>query len=200
MVKLGDKIFHLSTQLAGLMAQIDAANECPYESPSNKNLQCDGAVLQDGTEVNLTYPQANILRDNGIVTAFHFFNGWTAWSSYTACYPANTDVKDYFIPISRMFSWIGTTLIRTHWSKIDKPITRGIMDTIIDSTNIWMSGPVGSTNLLGARVEFPESENPQTNLMSGVLKFHIYIMPPPPLQQADFTLEYDVDYLATLFG
>lgn len=200
MVKLGDKKFHLSTQLAGLMAQIDAENECPYESPSNKNLQCDGAILQDGTEVNLALPQANILRDNGVVTALNFFDGWTAWGSYTACYPANTDVKDYFIPISRMFSWVGTTLIRSHWSKIDRPITRGLIDNIVDSVNIWLSGLVGSSNLLGARVEFPEGENPETNLMAGILKFHIYLTPPPPTQQIDFTLEYDVDYLATLFG
>ena len=37
MAKLGDYKFHLSTQMAGLMAQIDTGNGgCPYESPSNK--------------------------------------------------------------------------------------------------------------------------------------------------------------------
>ena len=36
MVKLGDYRFHLSTQLAGLMAKVDTENAgCPYESPSN---------------------------------------------------------------------------------------------------------------------------------------------------------------------
>lgn len=55
MAKLGDYKFHLSTQMAGLMAQIDTGNGgCPYESPSNKGLQCDGLCLEDGTEVNLT--------------------------------------------------------------------------------------------------------------------------------------------------
>lgn len=66
MLKLGDYKFHMSTQLAGLMAQVDTDNGgCPYESPSNKSFQCDAMVLEDGTEVNLTLAQANILNDNG---------------------------------------------------------------------------------------------------------------------------------------
>ena len=77
MLKLGDYKFHMSTQLAGLIAQVDTGNGgCPYESPSNKNFQCDAMVLEDGTEVNLTLAQANILNDNGIVTALNFMGGW----------------------------------------------------------------------------------------------------------------------------
>ena len=51
MVKLGDYMFHLSTQLCGLMAKVDADNRgVPYESPSNKNLKMDTCCLADGTE------------------------------------------------------------------------------------------------------------------------------------------------------
>lgn len=82
-VKLGDKQFHLSTQLAGLMAKVDSDNDgVPYESPSNKALQCDGACLEDGTEIHLTLEQANILNAGGIVTAFRFMSGWVAWGNY----------------------------------------------------------------------------------------------------------------------
>lgn len=105
-VKLGDHQFHLSTQLAGLMASVDTLNGgCPYESPSNKNLKIDGCCLEDGTEVNLTWEQVNLIAGSwGVVTAINFMGmGWTAKGNYTACYPANTDVKDQFIPISRMF-------------------------------------------------------------------------------------------------
>ena len=43
MVKLGDYKVHMSTQLAGLMAQVGAGNGgVPYESPSNKNFQMGG--------------------------------------------------------------------------------------------------------------------------------------------------------------
>lgn len=109
MLKLGNYKFHMSTQLAGLIAQVDAGNGgCPYESPSNKNLQCDGMILEDGTEVNLTLAQANILNSNGINTALNFMAVGAPGATIAACYPANTDLKDYFIPISRMFDWSAT--------------------------------------------------------------------------------------------
>lgn len=203
MVKQGDYTFHLSTQLCGLMAKTDTANDgVPYESPSNLNLQMDSCVLPDGTEVNLTFEQANVLKDNAITTALNFMQmGWVAWGNYTACYPANTDVKDYFIPISRMFDFVKTTLIRTFWSKTDKPMTRRLIDTIVDSTNIWLNGLTASEKLYGARVEVLDDENPLTDLMNGIIRVHVYIAPPPPMQECDFVLEYDPSYVeAALLG
>ena len=198
MLKLGDRKFHMSTQMAGLLAQVDSGNGgCPYESPSNKNLQCDGMILEDGTEVNLTLAQANILNSNGINTALNFMGGWCAWGNYTACYPANTDVKDYFIPVSRMFDWVGNSLIRTFWSKLDKPMNRRLLDTIMDSANIWLNGLVGSGYLLGARAEMLEEENSLTDLMAGIVKIHIYMTPPSPAQEIDFILEYDTSYVTS---
>lgn len=198
MAKLGDYKFHLSTQMAGLMAQIDTGNGgCPYESPSNKGLQCDGLCLEDGTEVNLTLAQANYLNGVGVDTALNFMSGWVAWGNYTACYPSNTDVKDYFIPVSRMFGWVGNSLVKTFWSKLDKPMTRRLIDTVLDSANIWLNGLVGMGYLLGARVEMLENENPLTNLMAGIIKLHVYMTPPSPAQEIDFVLEYDASYVTS---
>lgn len=198
MAKLGDYKFHLSTQMAGLMAQIDTGNGgCPYESPSNKGLQCDGLCLEDGTEVNLTLAQANYLNGIGVDTALNFMSGWVAWGNYTACYPSNTDVKDYFIPVSRMFGWVGNSLVKTFWSKLDKPMTHRLIDTVLDSANIWLNGLVGMGYLLGARVEMLENENPLTNLMAGIIKLHVYMTPPSPAQEIDFVLEYDASYVTS---
>lgn len=200
MVKLGDRKFHMSTQIAGLMAQVDTGNNgVPYESPSNKNYQMDGLCLEDGTEVLMTFEQANNLNSNGIVTALNFMSsGWVCWGNCTACYPSNTDVKDYFISISRMFTFVASTLIRTFWSKIDKPMNKLLLDNIQNSTQIWLDGLVGSSYLLGARVEILANENPLTNLMAGIITVHIYITPPSPMQELDFVLEYDPSYAEEL--
>ncbi len=196
LLKLAGKTFHYSTQLAGLIAQVDTANNGnPYESPSNKKLQCDSLVVAAGTEVKLTLAQANILNAAGVVTALNFMGGFVAWGNYTACYPASTDVKDYFIPVSRMFDWVGNTLITTFWSKLDLPMNRRLIDSIIDTVNIWLNGLTGGGYLLGARAEFREDENPLTNLMAGIIKVHIYITPPSPAQEIDFVLEYDQSYV-----
>lgn len=198
MTALGGKKFHMSTQLAGLMAQVDTDNGgCPYESPSNKGLQIDSLCLEDSTEVNLTLAQANILNGNGVCTALNFMGGWVAWGNYTACYPTNTDVKDYFIPVSRMFGWVGNSLVQTFWSKLDKPMNRRLIDTVLDTANIWLNGLVGQGYLLGARVVMLEDENPLTNLMAGIIKLHIYMTPPSPAQEIDFTLEYDASYVSS---
>nr|WP_290462670.1 phage tail protein [Acutalibacter muris] len=202
-VKLGDYQFHLSTQLAGLMASVDTLNGgCPYESPSNKNLKIDGCCLEDGTEVNLTWEQVNLIAGSwGVVTAINFMGmGWTAKGNYTACYPANTDVKDQFIPVSRMFDWVGNTLIRTFWSKLDRPMNRRLIDNILDTGNIWLNGQVAAEHLLGARAEMLESENNLLDLMAGIIHIHIYITPPSPMQECDFTLEYDVNYVQAALG
>lgn len=197
MRSLGDYKFHFSTLLAGLIAQVDSGNGgIPYESPSNKTLPGDGLCLADGTEVNLTLAQANQLNSIGVVTALNL-NGWTCWGNYTACYPGNNDVKDYFIPVSRMFDWVAATLIQTFWSKLDKPMNRRLIDNIVDTVNIWLNGLVGSGYLLGARVEFRADENPDTSLMAGIIKVHIYLTPPTPAQEIDFTLEYDVNYVSS---
>ncbi|MBR3767528.1 MAG: phage tail protein [Clostridia bacterium] len=196
MVKLDNRIFHLTSQLAGLIAQTDTENGgVPYESPSNKALKCNGLCLEGGTEVDLTLAEANLLNSNGIITALNFVNGWCVWGNYTGCYPSNTDIKDHFLPIGRMFGWVANSLIKTFWSKLDKPMTRRLVDNIVDTANIWLNGLVGQEYLLGARVECLESENPLSNLMAGIIKLHIYLTPPSPSQEIDFVLEYDASYL-----
>jgi len=200
MVQLRDYRFHLSTQLCGLMATVDAGNRgVPYESPSNKNLKMDACVLADGTEVNLTWNQVNLIAGSwGVVTAVNFLDsGWVAKGNYTACYPGNTDVKDQFIPTARMFDFIGNTLIRTFWSKLDKPMTPALRDSILQTCNIWLGGLTGSGYLYGARAEMLASENPLTNLLDGHITLHIFNAPPVPMQEADFILEYDVSYMET---
>ena len=150
-----------------------------------------------GWQVNLTLAQANYLNGIGVDTALNFMSGWGAWGNYTACYPSNTDVKDYFIPVSRMFGWVGNSLVKTFWSKLDKPMTRRLIDTVLDSANIWLNGLVGMGYLLGARVEMLENENPLTNLMAGIIKLHVYMTPPSPAQEIDFVLEYDASYVTS---
>ena len=103
-------------------------------------------------------------------------------------------MKDYFIPVSRMFDWVANTLIRTYWSKLDKPMNRRLIDTVLDTCNIWLNGLVADERLLGARAEVPEDENPLDDLLAGILRIHIYLTPQSPAQEIDFTLEYSVDY------
>lgn len=203
LVKLGGKTFHLSTQAAGLMAKVDTENgDCPCESASNKSLQANSAVVDNGAEgeeVLLDPTQAKYLNQNGIVTALNFMGGFVLWGNETACYPTNTDVKDYFFCVSRMFAWVSNTVVLTFWGKLDKRLNRRLIDNICDTMNIWLNGLVAEEKILGGRIEFREDENPETSLMSGKATFHIFITPPSPAKHLEFVLEYDVSYLSALF-
>ena len=196
-VKLGDKVFHLSTQLAGRMALTDLGNDgIPYESPSNKPLKIDGTVGADGEEIDITFDQSKVLSAAGCLTAINFMDqGWTLRNNYTACYPGNTDVKDQFIPVSRMFDYVGKTVIRTFWSKLDRPLNKTLLDNVVNTCENRLGGLVSAGALLGARITAEAEENPLTRLLDGVITFHIYMTPPVPAQEILFNLEFDPAYL-----
>ena len=201
MVKKRGRIYHMSTQLAGLMARVDGDNNgIPYESPSNKPFEADAVVLADGTEVTLTHGEANEMRNHGMVTALNWIDGLTCWGSYTACWPHNDDPKDHFIPISRMFGWLRSTLIWTHWRRLDRPMTPMFVETMMDAINIWLNDLFGGGYILGAWVVYKTEQNPAEDLRRGIARVHIFVSPPPPFQQADFFLEYDLGILELAFA
>ena len=200
MTKLDGKIFYGSVDAAARMIQTDSKNgDVPYESPSNKAVVIDGACLADGTEVYLYQSQGNNLNQNGITT-FVNMNGWKIWGNFTAAKPESNDVKDYFLPIRRMFQWVSNTLILTFLTNVDNPLNVRLRNTILDSANIWLNGLVANGKLLGGRVEFREDENPITDLMAGIARFHVYLTPPSPAQDIEFVLEYDASYISEMFS
>ena len=201
LVALDDVVFHLSTQLAGVIDITDSENDdVPYVSPSNHNINATASVLADGSEVWIAPDTGAYLNGQGVVTSINFIGGWKAWGNRTACYPGNTDAKDAFIPIKRMFSWIGNTLVQTFWSQVDAPLNRRLIDTIVDSANLWLNGLEARQYIIGGRVEFNPDENPAQDLLDGIARFHVYVTPASPAHEIDFILEYDPAYLENLFA
>lgn len=199
-LKYGTETHWMSSHLAALYAAVDADNDdVPYETPSNKRFLAEGAAI-GGVDVWLTPEEANYLNGQGIVTALNFIGGWRCWGGRTATYPDNTDVIYAYDCINRMFDWMQNQVILTFWSKVDKPLTRRLIETILDSSNIWLNGLTAKEYILGGRLEFVSGENPVTDLMDGITAFHLYVTPPSPAREIDFLLEYDPSYLQTLFG
>lgn len=198
-VKLGDREYYLSSQMAGVIARTDAKNSgLPYKSPSNENLQCN-ATVNNSVDVVLDKLNAQYLNGNGIVTALNFIGGWKAWGNRTSAYPANTDVKDSMIAVKRMFLYQRNQLILTYWQKVDDPTNKRLIDTIVDSENIKLNGWISMGALLAGKIEFREEENPVTDLLDGIVRFHILMTPPVPAREIDFAVEYDISGLSNLF-
>ncbi len=199
-VKQGDKEFYLSTHVLSLFARTDALNnEVPYKSPSNESLLID-SLVNNGKEVILSPDEAAYLNGQGIITALNFIGGYKLWGNRTSIYPANTDVKDCMLPVRRMFAWMANTIVLTYWQKVDYPIRKRTIDNILDSVTYWINGLVATECLVGGRIVFDQSQNPTTDILDGILRFKLYIAPPVPAREIEFTLEYDPAYLETLFN
>ncbi|MEM5853969.1 MAG: phage tail sheath subtilisin-like domain-containing protein [Candidatus Aenigmatarchaeota archaeon] len=194
-VQFGNMKHYLSGHLVGLSAQVDTKNAgIPYESPSNKELRITGP------EHILTIDEANYLNSQGVVTIFRFIGGWKLWGNRTACFPEKTDIKDMFIPNRRMANWIENNLVLLTWQKVDNPMNKRLIETVVNTVNIWLNGLVGMGFLLGAKVYFRPEDNPLTDLANGIIRFYITYLAPPPAEVIEYKLEVDVNYFKTLFG
>lgn len=199
-VALGDKSYWLSTQAAALMALVDANNgQIPYESPSNKNLRADRSLVKSGAAVYLSYDAANVLNSQGVVTALNF-NGWRLYGNRTSTYPTNDDPKDSFIACRRMMNFLSNTLCINYFSRIDSPLNRRLVESILDEVNLFLNGLTAQGVLLGGRIAFMEEDNPVTNLADGLMVFRIYVGLVTPARSIEFRLAFDVNYFSTLFS
>ena len=109
-------------------------------------------------------------------------------------------MKDVFISVRRIFNFVNNYLVLTYWQKVDDPMDGTLIESIIDSVNIWCNGMVSAGALLAGRVEIHEDENPTTDLLAGIIKFHLYLTPAIPAENISFILEYDTNALSALFA
>lgn len=204
-IKFSGKYFNQSTFLAMLSASIDAENDgVPYQSPSNNNIKAEGIVYKASTyeDVILGEQEANLLNENGICTVISRPNGIVAWGNRTSCYQpgGNSDPKDAFIPVKRMFKYIGNNLHINCATDVDKPMTFSRAKNIQNNINIWLSSLTSQGKLLGGRVEFLQEENSQQDLVDGKFKWHIYLGAVTPGETLHFVLEYDGEYVQGFFA
>jgi Bacteriophage tail sheath protein len=203
-VAIDDTDSWLSTEAAALTEWVDQSNDdVPVESPSNKNLKMNRTIagqLHDPVDLFFGKSYADMLNGQGIVTAINWIGGWKLWGNNTSVYPSSSDPKDRWISVRRMTDWLGNTTVLTVYQFVDKPGNRRLIDAVIDSLNIWLNSLVSSGDSLGARVEFRQDENSDSDLISGHYKFHIYEAFPTPAEWIEFLLEFDISYLNNLFN
>lgn len=199
-LKNGTDTYNASTIIACVANKTDSdKGGVPYASPSNKSVTGTAAVLDDGTEVLLLKSQANALNAQGIVTFLNGNAGWKLWGNRTAAYPGTTDVKDAFIPVRRMFTWIANTIILTSDRDIDEPGNRRLIDGVLGTVGSFLNGLVAQGALIAGKIEFRSDENPTTDLADGIIRWHVTLTPPSPAESLEFTLEYDPSALEALF-
>lgn len=197
--KIGDYIFAKSAVVGALTAYYDAENgDVPSRSPSNEMLGVTGQCLADGTEVNLDQDQASTVNSYGVTTAINV-NGYRLWGNYTGAYPGSSDAKDIWFPVRRMFNWQGNNFILTYFDKVDDPMNRVLIESIVDSENIRCAA-YAPDKWAGASIEYRAADNPTTSILAGQITFRQKIAPYTPAQEITNILSYDTDLLASVIG
>jgi uncharacterized protein len=202
-VAIDSRQMWMSTQAGALTEVVDHANDdIPVESPSNKNLKMIKTVtgpLATPSDTFFSKAYADSLNGQGIVSAINWIGGWKLWGNNMTIYPSSSDPKDRWIPVRRMTDYIGNTIVLTIYQFVDRPGNRRLIDSIIDTLNVWLNSLTAAGNALGGRVEFRHSENPDTEILAGHYKFHVFQASPIPAEWIEFLIEFDVSYLQTLY-
>lgn len=197
MDKYGGKQYDLSVALAGTMAVTDMAEgNIPCASPSNRKVLADAACLADGTEIMLNVNEASRINHLGAVTILtKFIEGNTIYGDKTACWPEESDPQNGDIAGGRMFAFICNNLVVKAWNKVDKRLTRRLIQSVVDEINLWLNGLAADEKILGGRVEFLAAENPTEDIARGLIRYHVYLGTAPTGRSIEFIVEQDLSYL-----
>lgn len=194
-VKVGDRQMYYSAAYGAMASYMDASNDdVPNLYPSNRLIQVDNAVTEDGTEIYMDREQANTLNGQGVVTLVNE-GGWRSWGNNTSAYPEVTDTKDRWIACRRMFTWMANSLIVIYHERVDSPANFRLIESICDSENIRLNSFVSAGKLAGGRIEYDEEENSVENILSGQVIFHIYMAAFTPAEDILFVLKFDPQLL-----
>lgn len=189
------RIFCYSAVYGAMMSYNTSENQdVPYLYPSNKDLNVDGTVLADGSEILLDQVQAGNVNGEGVVTAICDMT-WKSFGNNTACFPGNTDPKDRWIGCRRMFDFAGNYFVRENSGRLDDNMNRRLVDDIINSFNIWGNSLVADGMCAGLYAEYREEDNTQEDILSGHIKVRIFMAPYTPAEYINATMEFDVTAL-----
>lgn len=192
--KIGDLEIEMSAIMAAKLAYTDANNDdVPSASPSNKMVGITGLCLEDGTDVILDQDQASVVEEAGVGTAINA-NGWRAWGNYTGCYPGDSDAKNIWVNVRRMFMWQANTFIQTYFEKVDDNMNAILIESIVDSENIRCAS-YAPEKWAGASIEYREEDNPETDIIAGKITFRQSIAPYTPAKEIKNILTYDTTML-----
>ncbi len=194
----------MSLHVAGAICREAAATDgVPLRSPSNT------ALLAAELSVLLTLQDVRAVRDAGVVTAQRFGPGGFRFagnrtSAYLAGAPtaesAEAAARDSFVPGRAVFNYLANKLVLDTFRLVDGPITRAMVDRVLDSANRTGNRLKGLGAVLGFRAAFLEEDNPAADLADGHVRYRLAALPATPMEQADFLLDVDLSYFDSLFA
>lgn len=195
-----DVLEPFSQRLAGVMCVTD--NDQGYwKSPSNEAIQgITGAELSLTAKIDDPQSQVNLLNEKGIVTVFNSYgSGWKVWGNRSSAYPTETDWET-FVCVRRTKDIIDESIRYSSAQFIDQPIDKALIDSILESVNMFFRKLQGDGAIMGGLAWFDQGRNPDTEIKAGHLLIQYKFTPKPPLERLTYESELTGEYLITLSG
>jgi phage tail sheath protein FI len=196
---LADTKYNLSTLVAAVKQYITQQNDnFPNQNPSNKLLYINNFKL-NGKELYLDREQANYLNANGIITARNGTSGWRVWGNRTACFPSDTDIKNFDIAVRDCFNFVRNTCVVSVDQMVDSQIDRALILRIESTLQGWVDGLVGSGKLISGKINFLKDRNPLSELLAGNIYFNLQITSGPTASSISIDVAFNVNDLNRIF-
>lgn len=172
-VKKDGKTLSYSAYLAAYRSAQIANDEdnLPVESISNKEIDVDAFVLNDGTEVYLEHEEANALNGAGIVTGLQWGGVLRSWGNNTAIYPNSSAAQYRFSMVRDSMDWYANSFITTFFDKVDDLTNMRLIESITDEENARLAVLVGKGRIAGAEIIFSTTKNSIEKILNGEIYF-----------------------------
>lgn len=203
---LGNNILHLSTLVACELLRGDAENGgVPCDSPSNKSAKVSKIVYKDKNgiyqDLNLDEKQAELLNENGIITAIQTPGGFVLWGNRTSAFQpgGTTEKKDIWIHAKRLIQFICNTIAMNNQNEVDKRMPKTRVIAIRDDINQWLDSLKSQGKISGARVEFREIDNPGENVAGGRFVWYIVHGDVPIGENLEFNVKNSSEFAIEIY-
>lgn len=202
---LGDHHLHLSTIVAcELLRGNEKNNGIPCDSPSNKNSKVTNVVYkveETYEELNLDEKEAELLNENGIITAIQTPLGIVLWGNRTSAFqPGGTkENKDIWIHAKRMIQYICNTIALNNQEEVDKTMHKTRAIALRDDINQWLDSIKSQGKILGGRVEFRKEDNPGKNIINGKFIWMIFFGDIPIGENLEFNVQNTSEFAMEIY-
>ncbi|WP_433886065.1 phage tail sheath subtilisin-like domain-containing protein [Pseudomonas vranovensis] len=194
----GDRLQPLSIRAAGLRAKVDNDNGYWWSSSNKELLGVIGLERPLTARIDDASSEVNLLNENGITTVFNSFGtGLRLWGNRTAAWPTVTHMRN-FENVRRTKDIIDESIRYSSLQFVDMPITDALIDSIVESVNLFLRKLIGDQALIGAECWYDPARNPQTEIELGHLLFNYKLTVPLPFERGTFETEITGEYLVNL--
>lgn len=190
-IAYGDERYSLSLEYLAVQTRVDAANAAlPYVSASEQSGRFSASYVSSALEFWATPKQvSDTLEAAGIVSTIATARGRCIRGDRTAAYGAQTDPKDTFISVRRMFLYVRNSISIMLGSKISVPLLQREVQDAIVSIDRWLKS-LGEA-VVTAEVIYSDQNNAAT-LLDGKVFLDLKISTPVPMRAIYVTLSFDV--------